>query len=149
LDLVSSSGAAAFAQVSKLAREVPTEVSDGRARAAYRERLRDIDSELQEAELFNDLGRIDRLATERDSVVRELSRAYGIGGRLRPTGPSERARINVRNNISNALRVIKSRFPELWRHLSVSIRTGTYCSYTPEEPVRWKIDVATCARDPE
>jgi len=30
--------------------------------------------------------------------------------------------------------------PDLGRHLTNSVRTGTYCSYRPEQPISWEID---------
>jgi hypothetical protein len=30
--------------------------------------------------------------------------------------------------------------PQLGRHLAAAVRTGTFCSYQPEEPVRWQFE---------
>jgi len=111
---------------------------DARARAEYRRYLEELRSELAEAERFNDVGRTFKLRAEMERIAIELSRAYGRGGRPR-TSPSvsERARINVRNNISNALALLKRFDLALWRHFDAAIRTGTYCSYRPEHPIQW------------
>jgi len=29
--------------------------------------------------------------------------------------------------------------PRLWKHLFVSLRTGTRCSYVPEQPTEWQV----------
>jgi hypothetical protein len=51
----------------------------------------------------------------------------------------ERARINVRNSIVTALRVLDERAPRLGKHLEVSIRTGVYCSYRLERVTVWTL----------
>ena len=113
-------------------------VIDARAREEYRRRINDLCTELEEAERFNDLGRVEALLVEKDRVSKELERAYGRGGHRRTVASaSERARINIRNNISNALKRFKRSDVVLWRHLSTAVRTGTFCSYRPERPVRW------------
>lgn len=51
----------------------------------------------------------------------------------------ERARVNVTRAISTALARIAEHHPALARHLAATIRTGAFCSYTPDPrlPVRW------------
>ena len=113
-------------------------ISDARARQDYRRRLGDLRAEFIEAEGFNDLGRMGSLRAEMERVSAELRRAYGRGGCVRVAGsPIERARINVRNNISNALKLLKRSHVALWRHLNAAVHTGTFCSYRPERPVSW------------
>jgi hypothetical protein len=41
--------------------------------------------------------------------------------------------------IRAALRRIDAVHPQLARHLLRSVRTGTFCSYEPEEPVDWRL----------
>lgn len=110
---------------------------DARARDEYRRRAKELRSELDEAERFNDIGRSDRLRAEIEQLVKELSRAYGKHGPRRAAAASERARINVRNNLSNALKLLKPSNDPLWRHLNGALRTGTFCSYQPERPIPW------------
>jgi hypothetical protein len=51
----------------------------------------------------------------------------------------ERARVNVTRAISTALARIAEHHPALARHLAATVRTGAFCSYTPDPrlPVRW------------
>jgi hypothetical protein len=80
------------------------ETLDLKARAAYRSRLREIDTELAEAERHNDLGRLDRLQREREALEAELSSAVGLGGRARrAASAAERARLNVTRAIKSAI----------------------------------------------
>jgi hypothetical protein len=108
------------------------DILDRQARAAYRQRLADLDDELAEAEQWNDVERASRLRAEKDFVVRELTAATGLGGRPRPLGSeSERARINVTRAIRTAIAKIRDRAPAAAAHLDQAVRTGTRCCYSP------------------
>jgi non-specific serine/threonine protein kinase len=114
---------------------------DDQAKAAYRARLEGLEGELSEAERFNDPERASRARAERDQLTRELTRAVGLGGRDRPSGsPAERARISVTKSIKAALNSIAATNPAFGRHLASTIRTGTFCSYSPDPqaPVHWE-----------
>jgi uncharacterized membrane protein len=117
------------------------EVLDPQARAAYRQRLRDLREELTEAQTFNDPGRIEKLQAELEFLTQELAQAVGLGGRARKAASvGERARINVTKRIKMALRKISEQHPTLGEHLARTIRTGTFCVYTPSPPhtVTWQ-----------
>ena len=106
---------------------------DAQARTAYRARLTELDAELAEAREWNDPERAERLAAERDFLIRELTAAYGLGGRARPLGSElERARVNVTRAIRSAIRKLATHAPELASKLDAAVQTGTHCRYTPE-----------------
>jgi hypothetical protein len=108
-------------------------VLDRQALSAYRKRLRDLDSELAEAEQWSDIGRADALREERDALLAELAHAAGLGGRARLAGASaERARVAVKKAISSAIDRVAAVDEPLARHLSVRVRTGLTCSYEPD-----------------
>ncbi len=116
------------------------EVIDEQARQAYRERLRVLEEEAAEADALGDAARSERVAAERDALVEQLSAAIGLGGRPRRTGSTvERARSTVTARIRDSIRRLETVHPELGRHLTASVRTGTLCSYEPERPVRWRL----------
>ncbi|GLZ48335.1 hypothetical protein Acsp06_45200 [Actinomycetospora sp. NBRC 106375] len=103
---------------------------DEAARQAYRRRLADLDERIEDGD--------PAAERERDHLVAELSRAYGLGGRARPAGSSaERARTAVTWRIRDAITRIEAVAPGLGKHLRASVRTGTYCVYAPEQPRRW------------
>jgi DNA-binding winged helix-turn-helix (wHTH) protein/predicted ATPase/type II secretory pathway predicted ATPase ExeA len=117
------------------------EVLDPQARAAYKQRLAELRGELAEAQAFHDLGRSEHLTAEIDFLTHELTRAFGLGGRARRVGaPTERARVNITRAIKIALRKIAEHHPALGQHLAVTIKTGVYCSYTPDPrlPITWQ-----------
>jgi tetratricopeptide (TPR) repeat protein len=106
---------------------------DAQAKNAYRRRLAEIDEDLEEARQRSDLGRVAQAEDERDFLIRELSRAVGLGGRARRAGSaSERARVSVTRAIRHALSRIRQHDPPLGEHLDRAIRTGTYCVYLPD-----------------
>ena len=73
-------------------------ILDSQARDEYRRRVSELKEELEDAESMADLGRVDALRTELDFITRELSKAFGLGGRKRawrrhPYGPVPRSRV--------------------------------------------------------
>ena len=118
------------------------ELLDAGAKAAYKARLDQLAAELAEAERFNDPGRAAAATAERDFLVGELARAVGLGGRARRAAShAERARLNVTRAIRTAMANLARANPALGRHLSATIRTGRYCSYTPDPraPITWHL----------
>lgn len=115
-------------------------IIDSKARLAYQARAEELQAERDEARDWGDLERAARAEEELSFLAHELSAAYGLGGRARRADdPSERIRKAVTNRIRQSMTKIEAVHPELGRHLSNSIRTGTFCSYMPEAPVRWKL----------
>ena len=105
---------------------------DAQARNAYESRLRELAEELEEAESFGDAGRADAAREEIEFITRELSRAFGLGGRARKSSDAaERARVNVRRRLKDAIRRISEQHADAGRYLENTIKTGTYCRYTP------------------
>jgi tetratricopeptide (TPR) repeat protein len=114
-------------------------VLDPQARSQYRQRLSELDQELELALDCNDSGRIELLRQEKHSIAAELAASYGLGRRPR-TAPNvlERARIRVKNRLTSALTAIKKHHEPAWRHFEASLRTGRTCSYRPERATQWR-----------
>lgn len=121
------------------------ELLDGSARASYKARIERLEDDIAQAEGSGDIVAAERARDERDAIVRELTRAYGLGGRPRRASgdPIERARKAVTERIRTTISHIEKTHPELGGHLRRSIRTGTFCSYAPEAPVDWDLEPAT------
>ncbi len=116
---------------------------DARAKREYRQRINELQADIDEADRWADPVRAETARRELDALISELRRAVGLSGRDRPQGSgSERARINVARNIRRAIAAIDKVAPQLAAHLTVSIRTGHYCTYAPEPAARihWQID---------
>ena len=118
------------------------EILDDRAKEAYRRRLAEIDEDIEEAQAARDSEREAQADAERDFLLRELSRAVGLGGRGRRAGSaSERARAGVTRAVRQAMARIGEHHPQLGEHLERTIHTGTYCAYQPDPrtPTRWNV----------
>jgi tetratricopeptide (TPR) repeat protein len=114
---------------------------DAQAKDAYRRRLAEIDDDLEQARAIGDAERAAQADVEREFLVRELARAFGLGGRDRPAASaSERARAAVTRAVRQAMTRIAEHHPQLGQHLSRTIRTGTYCAYVPDPraPADWR-----------
>ena len=107
-------------------------VLDGAARAHYRRRIEELRAEIDDA---LEAGRVDAaeaLQEEHDELVRELSRAFGLGGRDRSSGSAaERARLNVTRSLRTAISRVTEALPDAGAALDRSVRTGLYCAYDP------------------
>jgi len=120
----------------------PEPYFDEKARRAYTQRLRDLRAALEEAEAFNDLGRASETRAEIELVSDELRRGIGLDRRVRPTGsPVERARVSVTRVIKAAMRVTATNDAALGRYLAATIKTGAFCSYSPDprDAVAWEL----------
>jgi len=122
-------------------RETSGAVLDTEARTAYKRRLEELGEELEEARTFNDLERAGRIEGEISFLGSELARGVGLGGRGRKSASQvERARLSVTRAIRAAVRNIARNSRSLGSYLDTTIKTGTFCSYTPDPRpvVNWK-----------
>jgi tetratricopeptide (TPR) repeat protein len=108
------------------------EVLDPQAIAAYKQRLEDLREAEAEAKNHNDTHRATRVREEIDALAAEIAQGVGLGGRGRKaSSTAEKARINVRKRVLDAIRRIREHSPALAKHLERSVRTGIFCSYDP------------------
>ena len=124
--------------------DAPISVSDAgpmidrEAVRQYRQRLADLDDELDAAARRGDRARQEERTAERHALIAELKRATGLGDRPRRAGsPAERARLNVTRTIRHAITDLATRAPTLAAHLDESIVTGVSCCYEPRDDVAW------------
>ena len=130
---MNTSGYAARAESLSIASDDAGEVIDASARAAYKARLSDLRAEVEEARMYNDKERSARAQTEIEALIAQLGGGMGLGGRARRAGShSERARVRIQKTVKDAFRKIDENNPQLSGHLAVALRTGTFCSYTPD-----------------
>jgi tetratricopeptide (TPR) repeat protein len=112
---------------------------DPKAKAAYRRRLEELRKETEEAERFNDPGRASNARREIELLSGQLAAAIGLGGRDRKAASgAERARLTVTKRIKAVVEKIRERNQAFGRHLAKNLKTGYFCSYTPEHPVPWQ-----------
>ena len=113
---------------------------DATAKAAYQTRINELRAELDEADFGNDLARAANARARAGFSGRGAGPGGGLGGRdRRAASHAERARLNVTRAIRAAMVNLARGNPSLGRHLDATIRTGRYCSYTPDPraPISW------------
>jgi hypothetical protein len=108
------------------------EALDVQAIAAYKRRLQDLRDAEAEAVSNNDAARVTRLREEIEAIGDELARGVGLGGRARrASSTAEKARVNVRQRLQDAITRIATHSPALAKHLRQALSTGTFCRYDP------------------
>ena len=118
------------------------ELLDDRAKALYRHRMAELRNDLEEADSWGDAERASKAREVLEILAEEFARGVGLGGRDRvAASDAERARVNVTKAIKATIKRIRHDHPSLARHLNFSVRTGTFCSYSPEAPaaVIWHV----------
>jgi hypothetical protein len=114
---------------------------DARARSTYRRRIEALRSAIAEALERGQLEAAEAAQTELEQLVAQLSQAFGLGGRERPSGSAaERARLNVTRALRAAIERITEALPEAGRALDLHIKTGLYCGYFPSNAeISWVV----------
>ena len=113
---------------------------DEKAKREYRQHLRRLQEEIDEAEEMNDSERLGTLRESMDQILQHLSSVTDIYGRPRKLNSvAEKTRSAVTWRIRNAIKKIAQVHPALGLHLNNSIKTGTFCSYSPEKAVDWEL----------
>jgi tetratricopeptide (TPR) repeat protein len=141
LDLVDQvEGVAPAGEVDRRALGDAGEVLDSRARAAYRHRIEELRADADEALALGDLDAAEARQAELDQLVRQLARAFGLGGRhRRAASAAERARLNVTRALRAAIARLVEAIPGAGAVLDRRVRTGLYCAYEPADgdEFRW------------
>lgn len=113
---------------------------DEKARREYRNQIKLLQEQIDEAEEMSDSERVGSLRESLDQILDHLSSATDIYGRPRKLGSAtEKTRSAVTWRIRNAIKKIAQLHPALGAHLTNSIKTGTYCCYSPEKAVQWAV----------
>lgn len=118
--------------------EKGVEMFDNKAKTAYQKRIIEIQNAIMEAELIGDTHLTEQLHWEYEEILDHLSKSSGLGHKARLTsGSVDKIRSAVTLRIKSCIKKISKEYPALGKHLSVSIKTGTFCSYRPEEKLHW------------
>jgi hypothetical protein len=107
-------------------------VLDDLAKRRYKQRLSQLQAEIDHLESIDEFERADATRDERDWLIKELASATGLGGRTRNfTANEERARIPVGKAIRRALDRITEADPTIGAELRATVLTGMRCCYFP------------------
>ncbi|PWT95421.1 MAG: hypothetical protein C5B52_17910 [Bacteroidetes bacterium] len=114
---------------------------DAKAKKEYEKKILELQSDIQEAELHSNFVQSEKLQLEYDRLLDHLGQSLGNKGKARESnGSIEKARSAVTWRIRKAIARIESLHPTLGAHLSNSIKTGTFCSYSPESDISWELE---------
>lgn len=113
-------------------------VFDDRAKESYKKKILDLQEEIKACEDDSNFERAAELQQEYSDLVDHLSTSLGMGGKTRKVNdPIDKMRSAVTWRIRNAIQKIEKSHPALGKHFTHSIKTGLFCSYRPEKPVKW------------
>lgn len=113
-------------------------VFDEKAKRSYQRKILELQEEIRWSENNNDLQRTSYLHEEYDQIVNHLTSSLGLNGKIRKSHDNlDKTRSAVTWRIRTAIQKIEKAHPMLGKHLSASVKTGIFCSYSPEKPVKW------------
>ncbi|MEQ9440428.1 MAG: hypothetical protein RIG62_15340 [Cyclobacteriaceae bacterium] len=113
-------------------------VFDEKAKNSYKKRIQVLQEDLAEAESMHHYEQAEKITYELDQLIEHLTKATGMGGKTRKLhSPVERSRAAVTLRIRGAIKKISQAHPDLGKHLTNAVRTGTFCSYQPEQETNW------------
>ena len=114
------------------------EVIDAAARRAYETRIRDLQEEVDDAELAHDLARAERAQAELDALVDHLTAAIGMGGRTAGVGTAEDRAPAPRSHTACAARFASSPTltPTRWAPspINSTMSSASTCSFPSRRP---------------
>ncbi len=116
--------------------------TDRQAVANYKERLDELNADIDKARTDNDPARLAEAESEKATLVAQLRADGGIGGRLRKVaGHGERTRKAVGNAIARVLERIAEYDPALAKQLvEPHLTLGSNPVYCPPDGVVWRTD---------
>jgi hypothetical protein len=81
------------------------------------------------------------LLNEYGIAIHESKKGFKVHQKARLNRDAEKSRINVSQQISNAIRDIENKLPDLGRHLRKQIDRGTKCIYDADadDPIKWDV----------
>ncbi|MEO1051760.1 MAG: hypothetical protein AAFX87_14115 [Bacteroidota bacterium] len=121
-------------------KESAIESIDEQAKTEYKRRLEALEAEMREAETIHHYGRLETLRAEFEQLTDQLTSSLGLHGAIRSThSTDEKARTAVTWRIRNAIKKVGKIHPPLGKHWQASIKTGSYCKYSPETSISWDV----------
>jgi hypothetical protein len=115
------------------------ELLDGQARVAYKQRLSELDEEIEAMRANNDLGALEGLQAEREQVQSEIKKAWFRKRSKRGNSDLNRVRNSVSNAIRRAYQGIQAYEPDGAQHLSSTTSLGFNVIYNPAERLPWSL----------
>jgi hypothetical protein len=119
----------------------PQTIVDEKSMREFKKRLIGIQEEIALLEQQNNPGGLTSLHEEYDQLLDTIKATTGLGGRLRNMeNPTDKIRSAVTWRIRSTIQKISDAHPSFGKHLANSVKTGLFCSYSPEKPVTWSVE---------
>jgi hypothetical protein len=119
----------------------PDELEKVMDRVGYKAVCRKIEqltAEIDDATRNKDMMEAARLSEEKQRLGDCLFKSFDQKGKPRRLrDKSKNDTDQVRNAINRALETIREKSKKLYRHLNNSLKRGYWCSYEPENPIKW------------
>ena len=118
-------------------------VADKKALRQYREDLRSLYREIDEAKASGDLAKNERLQEEKEKLEHAVNEAITPHGNNKKLNDSVRNIDNAfRNAVNRTIKKIKTYDKALYEHLKNSITCGLYPVYAPNVNIKWSFKEA-------
>jgi len=113
-------------------------MTDVNALDIYRKQLRELQSNIEDAEDIGDIEKCEKLKQERDTLLQEINSSTDKNGKPRKfPSAQEKARQAVSKAISRARSSLKESCPSLYEHLKAYLSVGNICVYNPPQKSTW------------
>ncbi len=120
--------------------EHQTEVFDEKAKREYQRKILELQEDIRSAEENNDSGQLTLFQHEYEQLLHHLESSLDLRGKKRYFQRSnDKARSAVTQRIKGSIKKFEKTHPELYKHLRLSVKTGNFCSYEPENLTIWEI----------
>jgi hypothetical protein len=124
----------------RLARGTSGEEIDDKGRLEMRRMYQGLLEDRAKAEKLGDETARAVVQKEITLTETELLRRLCKDGTARENSDAERVRKSVSNALRRGIEQVREQLPELWRHLSTSIQSGSDVQYLPAQEVDWILD---------
>lgn len=121
--------------------QIPIDIADKKALREYNNRSVYLHQELQEAEEYNDIGKVEKIQLHIQSLQDHMQDIARLG-KLSKTFADDRrrARQAIMKALNRALDYLEEAHPDLHKHMKCYLRTRKYLVYDPPFPVSWYTD---------
>ncbi|MBU1063726.1 hypothetical protein KKC74_02815 [bacterium] len=110
---------------------------DDIAKEEYKSKLNLLNKGMQEAEINEDMQLYLKYEKDYNKLKAHILKLYGKNGRPRELNKvSDNHRRNIQRAIKAALERIEKDFPDIYKSLYSSIKTGVYCQYNPNDNLK-------------
>ena len=113
------------------------ELADQQSVEECRQRYTELMKEIDEANEYHDLGRLEKLQTEQDALTTHFASVLGKGGKRREVGDIKKVSQSVSVGIKRTIEVLDTELKPLADHLRAYLSRGVCPMYSPPNDMHW------------